>query len=136
MMVQAQRHRNARAPRSFGMLLMVVACVAAHSAFPAAGHAQTQAQSKEIRGRIKEAAGKVFSCSNVRKELAKIASDYPAYHFAFAGRKAPTITGIRGCGYAWHTNENTAHIKALENCRKWESKLGTGNGKYTCRLMR
>ena len=69
----------------------------------------------------------------IRSETPKARAE--GWHLAFAGRKDSTITGIRGCGYAWNRDAAKAQAVALENCRKWEKTYGTGNGEKTCRLM-
>jgi hypothetical protein len=76
-------------------------------------------------------------CSAARKQIRRSKKDAAkdGWHLAFAGRKDSTITGIRGCGYAWRRDLAKAQAAAMNNCKKWEVKYGTDNGKKTCRLM-
>ncbi len=76
-------------------------------------------------------------CTAVRKQIKrqKESAAKEGYYLAFAGRKASTITGIRGCGYAWYKDEAKAQSVAMANCKRWEAEYGTGNGDKTCRLM-
>ncbi|MEM7242484.1 MAG: hypothetical protein AAF429_09885 [Pseudomonadota bacterium] len=78
-----------------------------------------------------------FSCSRTQNILSQIKKQkqYKHLHFSFAGRKAPTITGIRGCGYAWNTSEDTAKEQAMAQCKKSEERFGTGKGNRTCRFL-
>ncbi len=98
--------------------------------------AQSQAETIEIQTKLAKFKGSNFSCTKSRRALRRLTKEHPAYTFAFAGRKAPTITGIRGCGFAWNTNPDKARSVAMQNCKKWEIQYGTGGGKWTCRLMR
>ena len=54
---------------------------------------------------------------------------------AFAGRKADTPTGMRGCGYAWAEDAEQAEREAMKGCRKSEVRYGTGNGDRVCALI-
>lgn len=103
-------------------------------AVPASG--QSDAQANAIRAEIKALEGRDFGCTRARKLLRTLRVDYPDYHFVFAGRKAATITGIRGCGYAWGTDLGDVQTRAMTACRRQEAKLGTGpQGERTCRIL-
>ena len=98
--------------------------------------ALSEAESSEIRAKMAQFKGKDFGCTRTRKAMRKIAAAHPNYHFAFAGRKALTITGIRGCGYAWNVDAAAAQATALKICKQWEQAYGTAGGTRTCQLMR
>lgn len=76
-------------------------------------------------------------CSAARKQIRrqKASAAEAGWHLAFAGRKDSTITGIRGCGFAWYTDLRKAQEHAMASCRKWETTYGTNGGTKTCRLM-
>lgn len=76
-------------------------------------------------------------CTAARKQIKrqKASAAKEGYHLAFAGRKDSTITGIRGCGYAWNTNMAKAQADAMKYCKESEAKYGTGNGEKICSLM-
>ncbi|MEO0402744.1 MAG: hypothetical protein AAF214_10250 [Pseudomonadota bacterium] len=100
-------------------------------------HAQSQAEGDLIADKLNAAAKGRQSCSQARKELRKLRDEHPNYHFAFAGRKDRTITGMRGCGYAWNLDLETAQQRAMLECRKSEVEFGTGgDGTRICRLLR
>lgn len=104
---------------------------------PEGTSAQSAAQSAEIKEHLAQKTKGRQGCSQARKAIRAIKEDYPGYTFVFAGRKDRTITGIRGCGYAWNTNPAKAAQVAMENCRKWEKEYGTGaDGTKTCRILR
>lgn len=86
---------------------------------------------EEMRQTIKRVGG----CTRVRHKFKRLRKQYPAYHFAFAGRKAATITGIQGCGYSWDKNKAKADSRAMESYRRIEKRYGTGDGTKTCRLL-
>ena len=115
-----------------GKALMVAAlCVIAA---PAA--AQSEEEGRAIAAKIERLDGRDFNCTRVRKLFRKLRPAHPAYHFAFAGRRGATITGIYGCGYAWGTSETVAMKRAMTACRRQEAKFGTGpNGEHTCRFL-
>lgn len=98
--------------------------------------AQSPSEAAQISAKMTEFKNKNFGCTRTRKAMRAVAADHPDYHFAFAGRKALTITGIRGCGYAWNINRAAAQAKAMQHCRKWERAYGTAGGTRTCHLMR
>jgi len=76
-------------------------------------------------------------CTAARKQIRrqKAEAAEAGWYLAFAGRKDSTITGIRGCGYAWNRDAAKAQEIALRNCRKWEVQYGTDGGKKVCSLM-
>ena len=78
-----------------------------------------------------------LGCTAARKQIRrqKSAAAKEGWHLAFAGRKDSTITGIRGCGYAWNSDPAKAQQAAMQNCRKWEKTYGTGDGDKVCSLM-
>lgn len=101
--------------------------------------AQTAKLSGEISSKLRKAMNRnATGCLNTRKEIRRLGRNkrYSAYHFAFAGRKDRTITGMKGCGYAWNVDLEGAQNKAMAECRKWEVKYGTGDGEKTCRFMK
>ncbi len=58
-----------------------------------------------------------FGCTNSVKKFDKWSKGYE--HAAVAIAKAKTITGSRGCGWAWNqTSKQAAERKAVANCRK------------------
>lgn len=99
---------------------------------------QSPEMDREIRKRMRDAEYRNSAgCTMYRKEIRKFKrrGEFEPYHFAFAGRKDRTITGIRGCGYGWSTDLERAQNIAMERCREWEVEYGVGNGEKTCRLM-
>lgn len=84
---------------------------------------------------LKMTVKRVGGCTRVRHRLRSLRKEHPEYHFAFAGRKAATITGIQGCGFAWDKSGPVAAAKAMARCKRIEKKYGTGDGTKTCRLM-
>jgi len=89
-----------------------------------------------IQAEIARLKGRDFGCTRMRKLYRDLRIRYPDYHFAFAGRKAATITGIRGCGYDWGTSRDVAERGAMAACRRIEAQLGTGpKGERTCRFI-
>ena len=104
---------------------------------------QASAQSAKLSGEISSKIRKVMNrnatgCRNARKEIRRLRRNkrYSAYHLVFAGRKDSTITGMKGCGYAWNVDLVEAQSRAMAECRKWEVKYGTGDGEKTCRFMK
>lgn len=90
---------------------------------------------QDIRQALQKASKGAFNCTAVRKEIRRLRPRYPDFHFSFAGRRALTITGILGCGYAWSDiSQVDANTRAMQNCRKSEQELGTANGSKVCRL--
>ena len=64
-----------------------------------------------------------FGCSATLRELRKRKNELK--YLAFAKRRALSITGMRGCGYAWNqVNQKVADEKALANCREREKRPG------------
>ncbi len=118
----------------FSQIGVVCAVVLSLSNPPAL--AQSAEQSQAIAEQFEKYKGRTFSCTASRKALRKLSKQYPAYHFVFAGRKDTTITGIRGCGFAWNTDLKRAQKVAMENCKEWEVKYGTAGGKKICRFLR
>ncbi len=101
-----------------------------------AGAAHAATDNQKIEDELAARGATFGGCSNVRAGVRNLARSYPDYHFAFAGRKAPTITGIKGCGYAWNRDLAKAQANAMRLCRKSEVEYGTDGGKWTCRLMK
>jgi len=59
-----------------------------------------------------------FGCTSSVNKFEKWSKGYG--HAAVAIAKAKTITGSRGCGYAWHKkSKSIAERVALANCRKF-----------------
>lgn len=98
------------------------------------GTPAAKAQS-DLETYLKNKVNGIGGCSRVRGEFKILRKKYPSYHFAFAGRKDFTLSGIRGCGYAWNKNKDIANKTAMQNCKKWEEKYGTAGGKKTCSLL-
>ncbi|MDN2581543.1 hypothetical protein [Aquibium sp. ELW1220] len=84
---------------------------------------------------LKRTVKRVGGCTRVRHRLRSLRKEHPEYHFAFAGRKAATITGIHGCGFAWDRSGSVAASKAMASCKLIEKRYGTGDGTKTCRLL-
>lgn len=78
-------------------------------------------------------AGCTAARKQIRRQTKSAAKE--GYYLAFAGRKDTTITGIRGCGYAWDTDKAKAQSRAMSECKKWEKTYGTGQGEKICALM-
>lgn len=78
---------------------------------------------------------KLGGCTAIRHRIRSANKQVSGHHFAFAGRKAATFSGIRGCGWAYSRNRAEAEAKAMQNCRKWEQEYGTGGGGKVCKLM-
>ena len=74
-------------------------------------------------------------CSAVLEHLEVLRVEHPHFHFRFAGRNDDTPTGMRGCGYGFHTDVKTALSHAMQGCRKWETEFGTDGGTKVCRFM-
>lgn len=76
-------------------------------------------------------------CTAARKQIRRQKQEAASHgwHLVFAGRKDSTITGIRGCGYAWNRDAAKAQQTAMQNCKQWEAKYGTGDGTKVCSLM-
>ncbi|MEO1364135.1 MAG: hypothetical protein AAFU86_10220 [Pseudomonadota bacterium] len=110
--------------------------VAALCFIAATAAAQSEQEGRAIAAKIERLDGRDFKCSRVRKLFRKLRPAHPAYHFAFAGRRGATITGIYACEHAWGTSETVAMKRAMTACRRQEARLGTGpNGKHTCRFL-
>ena len=75
-----------------------------------------------------------FGCTRVKKRFAKAIIKFPDTQFAFVGRTAPkSITGIRGCGFAWGRGQSKVNARAMARCRKGDRRFGTKTGR-TCKL--
>ena len=94
----------------------------------------------EIRAAFKEAQEEMrkngAGCTYMRKKFRRFRKEFPDAHFVFAGRKDRTITGIRGCGFAWNLDRVKAEEQAMKSCRKWEAEYGTDGGTKTCRFLK
>ena len=95
-----------------------------------------EARAQSVSEELSALKNKIAGCTRAKRKLRNFQKKYKDYHFVFAGRKDRTITGIRGCGYAWNKNRNTARKNAMRNCKKWEKKYGTDGGKKTCRFFK
>ena len=77
-----------------------------------------------------------FGCTRVRKRIAKAIIKFPDTQFAFVGRTAPkSITGIRGCGFAWGRGRSKVIARAMAYCKKGDRRFGTNTGR-TCKLLK
>lgn len=103
---------------------------------PSISHAQSGGKHDDLFEALGYRMAGTATCTKIRRALRDLQELYPEDHFAFAGRKDRTITGIRGCGYAWDETLAAAQTRAMENCRKWEVEYGTHGGTRTCRLMK
>lgn len=92
------------------------------------------AEARSISEDLATLKDKRLGCSAVKRRLKVYSKQFSSYNFAFAGRRAPTFTRIRGCGYAWNKSKGVAERNAMRNCREWEKTYGTGGGKYVCSL--
>jgi hypothetical protein len=130
-------------PQVKNIFLVTLCLVLAHQT----AFAQTSTEDDEISALLSAAAQKTYGCTAIRKKIRRIRADYPDVHFAFAGRSAPSITGIKGCGYSWADTENTAQAQALERCKNqerrlngrsandWQSQYGLAEPDTKCRLL-
>ncbi len=100
------------------------------------GPALAQSVAKEIQEELNEISKDSFGCSKVLKRLKTFRRKYPEFHFYFAGRKDDTRTGIRGCGYGFHTDPAKAQAGAMRNCKKWEVNYGTDGGRKICSFIK
>lgn len=113
---------------------VLICILTALTALPAAALSPIDEQA--IKMRIDRAGGGNFGCTDMRKLFRVLRKDYPEVTFAFAGRRAPTITGMRGCGWSFDVDPATARQKAMTSCKREEAKRGTGpNGTRICRLL-
>jgi len=77
-----------------------------------------------------------FGCTRVRKRIAKAIVKFPDTQFAFVGRTAPkSITGIRGCGFAWGRGQSKVNAHAMARCRKKDRRHRNRTGR-TCKLLK
>lgn len=94
------------------------------------------ASSIEAAGQELDRIGKrIGGCTRVKRKIREFNRQFEKYHFAFAGRTAISITGIRGCGWSWNTSKKKAETNAMRYCKDWEEHYGTGGGKRVCHLM-
>lgn len=118
------------APKALSLLLVTLTL----GATPTYG--QSPARAAEIRTEMERISDGDFSCTRMRKYFRRAAKMYPEYHFAFAGRRAVTITGMMGCGYAFNVTEEDAQARAMARCKRSEARLGTGGrGNLKCVFM-
>jgi len=116
------------------MRLTLALALATQIALPAAALSPVDKQA--IQSRIDRERGGTYGCTEMRKLFRVMRKDYPEVTFAFAGRRAATITGMRGCGWAFDADTATAQQEAMRHCKKHEARMGTGpNGTRVCRLL-
>jgi len=134
-------HLNTKAigMRRFARFLPLAALVAGTIALGGASWAQSAEETARIERkmdvRMAQASTYAYGCTAIRQVYRKLRREHPSYHFVFAGRRAPTITGMRGCGYAWGADLEKARAEAMAGCKRQEEKLGTNGGKRTCRFL-
>lgn len=76
-----------------------------------------------------------FGCTKVRKRIAKAVVNFPDTKFAFVGRTAPkSVTGIRGCGFAWGRGQSKVNARAMGYCKERDRRHRNRIGR-TCKLL-
>jgi len=114
---------------SFAILLAAAVLVSAPEL------AQAQLSPETLGVQLNRLGQQLGGCTAARHRIRSVRNQVEGYHFAFAGRKAATFTGIRGCGWAWNKDKAKAEAAAMRHCKEWEVKYGTGGGGKTCRIM-
>lgn len=100
------------------------------------GPAVTQSLVDDIKSNIDEIGSTPHGCSKLLAHMDILRADHPEFYFYFAGRTDDTPTGMRGCGYGFHTDYTVARDRAMAGCQRWETEFGTDGGTKTCTLRK
>ncbi len=116
--------------KKLGLLIAVIAYLFVFSS-PVGAQTFTK---KEARALL-NAYNSTFGCTKARKRISKAIIEFPDTKFAFVGRTAPkSVTGIRGCGFAWGRSQSKVNARAMGYCKKRDRRHRNRTGR-TCKLL-